>query len=84
MIGIYIRNPSAFSVAKGLNFIKKLSPLHILWFIWMVDMVLQLCKVPKYWPLGSQKYWGHRYLPDIKKIDKKLIEKHMKELIMGV
>ena len=83
MIGIYIWNPSAFSVVKGLNFIKGLSPLHVLWLIWMVDMVLQLCKVPKYWPLGSQKYFGHRYLPDIKKIDKKLINKHMKELNNG-
>jgi len=65
-IGIYILNPNAFIVVKGMNFIKKLSPLHILWFIWLLDMILQLCKVPKYWPLGSQKYWGHRYLPDIK------------------
>ena len=82
-ISIYILNPNAFTVVKGLNFIKKLSPLHILWFIWMLDMILQLCIVPKYWPLGSQKYWGHRYLPDIKKLDKKIIKEHMKELTNG-
>lgn len=82
-VGIYILNPNEFIVVKGLNFIKKLSPLHILWFIWMLDMILQLCKVPKYWPLGSQKYWGHRYLPDIKKIDKKVIKEHMKKLTNG-
>lgn len=82
-LGIYIWKPSTFSVVKGYSFIKKFSFLHILWFIWVVDMILQLCKVPKYWPLGSQKYWGHRYLPDIKKIDKDVIKRHMKELNNG-
>ena len=82
-IGIYIWNPKAFSVAKGWNFIKAFSPLHILWLIWMVDMILQLCKVPKYWPLGSQKYWAHRYLPNIKIINKNTLKKHMKELNNG-
>ena len=82
-IGIYIWNPKSFVVVKGFNAINNFSVLHILWFIWMFDMILQLCKVPKYWPLGSQKYWAYRYLPDIKKINKNVISKHMKELNNG-
>lgn len=31
-------------------------------------MILQLCKVPKYWPLGSQKYLKRRYIPNIKEV----------------
>lgn len=80
MICIYIFYPNSFEVSKGINFIKMFSPLHIIWLIWMIDMILQLCKVPKYWPLGSQKYWGHRYLPNMKEIDKKIIKKHIKKM----
>ena len=80
MIGVYIWNPNTFEIALGLNIFKMFSPLHILWLIWMIDMILQLCKVPKYWPLGSQKVWGHRYLPDIIEHDKKQIKKYMKKM----
>ena len=79
-IGIYIIKPESFTVVKGMNFIKSFSPLHILWFIWVLDMILQLCKVPKYWPLGSQKYWAHRYIPDIKEIDIKKVKERMKKM----
>ena len=80
MISIYIIYPNTFEVSKGINFIKMFSPLHIIWLIWMIDMILQLCKVPNYWPLGSQKYWAHRYLPNIKEIDKKIIKKHIQKM----
>lgn len=82
-IGVFIWYPSSFDVAKGLGFVKSFSFLHILWIIWMIDMILQLCKVPKYWPLGSQKFWAHRFLPDKKIFDKKVIKKHMDELTNG-
>ena len=80
MIGIYIFYPNTYEVSININFIKMFSPLHIIWLIWMIDMILQLCKVPKYWPLGSQKYWGHRYLPNIKELDKKIIKKHIQKM----
>ncbi len=82
-IGLYIYYPETFKVVKDLNFIKMFSPLHILWFIWMLDMILQLTKAPKYWPLGSQKFFAHRYLPSLKKIDKEFIKEHMKKLTEG-
>ena len=84
MIGIYIFYPNTYKVAKGLNFIKMFSPLHIIWLIWMIDMILQLCKVPKYWPLGSQKYLKHRYLPSLKEIDKKTVKEHMKRMTKDI
>lgn len=82
-IGFFVFKPSSFNVSLGFNFIKSFSFLHILWVIWMIDMLLQLCKVPKYWPLGSQKFWAHRYLPDKKIFDKKTIKKHMDNLTNG-
>ncbi len=80
MVSLYIFYPDTFRVSKGIYFIKEFSPLHIIWLIWMVDMILQLCKVPKYWPLGSQKYWKHRYIPNIKELDKNAIKEQMKKM----
>lgn len=79
VILLYIFRPDTFSVAKELNFIKQFSPLHVLWGLWMVDMILQLCKVPKYWPLGSQKFWGHRFLPDLSGINKDVLKDYVKK-----
>lgn len=81
MIGLYIWYPNSFEVAKGFNFIKSFSPLHIIWIIWMIDMVLKLCRVPKYWPLGSQKVFGDRFLPDLKeKLNIKRIKEDIKKI----
>ena len=81
MIGLYIWYPKSYEVTKGFNFLKSFSPLHIIWIIWMIDMILKLCKVPKYWPLGSQKIWGDRFLPDLKE---RLTIKHIKEDIENI
>ena len=77
---LYIFRPDDFIVAKSFNFFTTISPLHILWIIWMVDMILQLCKVPKYWPLGSQKFWRNRYLPDLTGLDRTLLKKYSKQV----
>ncbi len=79
-IGLYILYPNTFLVAKGFNFFKMISPLHIIWFIWMLDMILQLCRVPKYWPLGSQKYREERFKKPILMINKTHIKRIMKEM----
>lgn len=76
---LFIFYKDSFSVAKDFNFIKTFSPLHILWLIWIIDMILQLCKVPKYWPLGSQKFLKHRYLPDVKGLDITIVKNYMKK-----
>ena len=83
VIGIYIFYPQAFEVAKGFNFFKVLSPLHIVWIVWMFDMILQLLHAPDYWPLGSQKYFAYRYKKPTSMIDKKEIKQLMKGLNKG-
>lgn len=77
---LYIFKPNSFNVVKGLNFIKEFSILHILWLIWIIEMVLKLCNIPSFWPLGSQKVFFKRFIPDKKLIDKDLIKNLMKEL----
>ena len=78
-IGIYIVNPSTFNIVKGSNMIKELSVLDAIWLIFMIDMILQLCKVPKYWPLGSQKFMKYQYKKPLIILDKNH-KKTMKEM----
>lgn len=53
--------PQEFDILQ--DFTGRFSILHILWFVWMVDMVLQLVYVKNHVPLGSQKLFRQRYLP---------------------
>ncbi len=80
VIGLYIWYPKTFNITKGLNFFNTLSPLHLVWIIWIADMILQLSRVPNYWPLGSQKYREERFKKPFLMIDKRHIKKMMKEM----
>ena len=45
------------------DFFGKFSVLHLLWGIWMVDMIFQLIPVKDKIALGSQKLFEHRFRP---------------------
>ena len=45
------------------DFSGRFSILHALWFVWMVDMFLQIFYVKGHIPLGSQKLFRQRYIP---------------------
>lgn len=61
--------PESFEVIEGLNFFRTLSPLHLLWLIWIADMVLQVTPVKDRIPLGSQKHFAIRFRPIRDKIN---------------
>ena len=80
IIVLYIFYPNTFIVIKDFNFFKKISALQIIWILWMFDMITQLIKVPKYWPIGSQKYMEYTYKKPLIIIDKKNPKQIMKEI----
>ena len=51
--------PQEFDILQ--DFTGKFSVFHILWFVWMADMILQMVYVRKHVPLGSQKLFRQRY-----------------------
>ena len=53
--------PQEFDILQ--DFTGRFSVLHILWGMWMFDMLLQLVFVKKHVPLGSQKLFRQRYIP---------------------
>ena len=55
--------PQAFEILEGQNFFAAFSPLHVLWVIWISDMVLQIIPVKNRVALGSQKLFANRFRP---------------------
>ncbi|MBR3610630.1 MAG: hypothetical protein IKL57_04075 [Oscillospiraceae bacterium] len=66
---LLIAVPEQFEVMHGWNFFKEFSLFHILWAIWIYDMLLQLFPSRKYLPLGSSKFSLKDFIPhEIKNI----------------
>ena len=76
-IVIFIACPEWMNVLYGDNFFKKFSPLHILWMIWIIDMIYQLVPVKERIPLGSQKLFRHRFKPIGGKINYQTLKKYV-------
>ena len=55
--------PEIFSVLEGMHFFTRFSPLHLLWLIWVADMLLQIFPIRSKLPLGSHKLFAHRFRP---------------------
>ena len=56
-----VYRPGSFSVLEGMNFFSECSVLHLLWGIWVTDMIPQIVPMKNNVPLGSQKLWAHRF-----------------------
>lgn len=79
VISVYIFNKSAFDVADGMKFFYKISPLHLLWLVWIWDMVLQLIPVKSHISIGSQKVFESLFKPINEKINYKNLKKYIKD-----
>ena len=62
-VWVLLADRAAFQTLTGWNFWRSPSPLHLLWLIWMGDMVLQLVPARQLMVLGSQKQFGRWYRP---------------------
>ena len=76
-LALYLARREAFDVLRGWNFFLTLSPLHVLWAVWIVDMVGQLVPVQKNIALGSQKMYRHRFCPIVEAINYKALKEHI-------
>ncbi|MBE7034662.1 MAG: hypothetical protein E7402_00870 [Ruminococcaceae bacterium] len=75
---LYIFDKESFTAAEGLHFFREFSPLHLLWMLWMWDMVLQLIPVKAHISIGSQKVFESLFRP----IKEKINYKNLKQYIM--
>ena len=74
-----ITNPSSLNILYGFNFFKSLTIYHLLWLIWMFDMIYQIIPTKKAIALGSQKLFKFRYEPNLIHIPFETIKKHVIE-----
>lgn len=72
-----------FAVLDGLNFFKTISPLHLLWGIWVIDLFLQIVPIKNKVPLGSQKLFANRFRPIREKINYEALKKHITATTMA-
>ena len=75
----YIFDKSVFAIADGWKAFFKLSPLHLLWAIWMCDMLLQLIPVKSHISIGSQKVFESLFRPIKEKINYKNLKQYIKD-----
>ena len=70
-------SPKSFDILDGANFFKSFSVFHLLWVVWMIDMILQVIPVKNEVPLGSQKLFANRFKPIREKINRKALKKYI-------
>lgn len=74
---LYIFKPEALNVLNGNNFFKQFSPLHLLWVVWVIDMLYQLFPVKEHIPLGSQKLFKQHFKPLKEKINSEALRDYV-------
>ncbi len=69
--------PKAFEILKGGNFFEGFSVLHLLWIVWMFDMLFQIVPIKNKLALGSQKLFANRFQPIREKINYKVLKEYV-------
>ena len=76
---LFFSIPQQFEVLIGNNFFKKLSVLHVLWIVWLADMLAQLVPATKaVVALGSQKSFRAHYRPAAQPVVASVLRKRLK------
>lgn len=70
-------DPDSFEILNGMNFFKEFSLFHLLWLIWVADMLLQIIPIKSKIALGSQKLFANRFRPIMEKINYKALRNYV-------
>ena len=77
--GVYMcfAHPEKFTVLDGMNFFKSFTVFHVLWLVWVFDMLQQIIPLKNQIPLGSQKLFANRFKPIRDKINYEALRKYV-------
>ena len=75
-IVLYFTDFARHDILQGFDFFRKVSLLHVLWAIWVLDMLFQLIPV-KNIALGSHKYFKGRFKPVLERIQPEALKQHI-------
>ena len=76
VFALYFSGFEKHDILQGFAFFRKLSWLHVLWAIWMLDMLFQLIPV-KNVALGSHKVFKLRFKPVLERINKDALKHYI-------
>ena len=74
---LFIFNPIEFGILDKGYFFSRFSVLHLLWAVWVTDMIMQLAPIGKKVPLGSQKLFLQRFRPIREKINYQALRQYI-------
>ena len=74
---MYFLRKTEYDILSGFNFFESFSILHILWAVWIYDMILQLIPVKAHISIGSQKVFSSLFRPIREKINKETLKKYI-------
>ncbi len=74
---LYFLKKEEFWILEGWNFFKKFSVLHIMWVVWLIDMIMQLMPVRAYISIGSQKQFLSLFRPAKGEVDRGKLKKYI-------
>lgn len=73
----FILAPEKFSVLEDMNFFREFSVLHLLWLIWVMDIIQQIVPIKNKLPLGSMKLFSSRFRPIREKINYEALREYI-------
>ena len=76
---VFLFRREAFDILYGWNFFRRFTPFHLLWGIWVMDMILQLVPTRGYFALGSQKVFQMHFRPILQKFSRTALKKYIRE-----
>ena len=68
--------PETFEILNGNNFFNGFSAFHLLWLVWVADMILQIVPIKNKLALGSQKLFANRFRPIRQKINYRALKQY--------
>ena len=74
---LFVNKSDELEILQGANFFRGFSVLHLLWGIWLVDMICQLIPIKKHISLGSQKVFKERFKPIKDKINYQALRQYI-------
>ena len=82
MIGVLlcIFAPAYFAPIRGMHFFDGFTWLHVLWLVWVLDMIAQLLPVRAQISLGSQKLWHMRFKPIREAVNMEKMKQHIADM----
>ncbi len=74
---LYFTRPGTFAPLEGMRFFDGFSLMHLLWIIWMLDMLAQLMPIQKDLSIGSLKVFRQHFRPIREKINYEALKQHI-------